>query len=236
MAEALEDSGFQVTSAADSETALRDFYETYPDLIILADVSQGGRDFCHKVRRVSRMPIIVMGEGNTHHRVVMLEMGADIYLVEPVGIKELVAWVFSFLRRRPAVPANEGLKLNPEAKLVEVNGHVANLTSTEFRLFSCLVFNEGSVISFPQLIAQVWGGNASLDNLHFYVRRLRQKLGIGSDGECRLLNYRGEGYCFYNEKRRADFRIYKRSGGDKFLPHESARWEYKRASLPGGVR
>jgi len=89
--------------------------------------------------------------------------------------------------------------LDPKTKQVELEGHATKLTLTEFRLFSCLVFNEGKVVPFSQLIAEAWGGEVSLDTLHFHMRHLKQKLGINSVGPYRLLKYRGEGYCFCGE-------------------------------------
>ena len=71
------------------------------------------------------------------------------------------------------------------------------LTSTEFRLLSCLRLNEGSLVPYPQLMAEVWGDReVSRDCLKFYVRRLRQKLGraLGSAGF--ILNHSGVGYRF----------------------------------------
>jgi DNA-binding response OmpR family regulator len=62
-------------------------------------------------------------------------------------------------------------------------------------LASCLALNEGQVVSHRQLISEVWGGKAvSHDTLHFYVRRLKQKLSDGS-----IFGLRGVGYYFRAE-------------------------------------
>ena len=57
-----------------------------------------------------------------------------------------------------------------------------------------IYLNEG--VSYPKLISEVWGKEASIEMLHLYVRHLKHKLGIDSVGPYRVLNDRGEGYCF----------------------------------------
>ena len=44
--------------------------------------------------------------------------------------------------------------------------------------------------------AEVWGKEVSIEMLHLYIRRPKHKLGIESVGPYRVLNDRGEGYCF----------------------------------------
>ena len=193
MIPALESAGFQVASAEDSEAGLRTLYQICPDTIILAD-SPEGQKLCSRIRDFSNAPIIVLGKGDELAKVKMLEIGADVYLTKPVSSEELVVRVHSLLRRYKKPKRNP--RLDPETNRVELGGYITELTATEFRLFSCLVLNEGKVIPYPQLISEVWGKQVSVDNLHLYVRYLKQKLGIDSAGPYRLLNYRGEGYCF----------------------------------------
>lgn len=195
--ETLQKAGFQVIVAHNSDIALRNLYQIHPDLIVMANDSAESRELCSKIRAFSRLPIIVIGRGGELARAIMLEMGADMYLTEPVTPPELVARVHALLRRyRKPPPGSEGLRFDPDNSRVEVDGNGVDLTPTEFRLLSCLVFNRGKVVSLPHLAGDVWGSSISLDTLHSYMRRLKQKLGISPKGPYRLLNYRGEGYCF----------------------------------------
>ena len=60
-------------------------------------------------------------------------------------------------------------------------------------LMAMLVLNAGALVDYSHLISEVWGGKeVSLDNLHFYMRRLRQKLNGLS--RCLIVNCHGIGY------------------------------------------
>jgi DNA-binding response OmpR family regulator len=111
----------------------------------------------------------------------------------------MFTWVRSLLRRYKGVkPANPNF--DPQTNRVELGGRVFNLTPTEFRLFSCLALNQGKVVPYSELIADVWGRKISPDTIHLYIRRLKQRLGIDSVGPYRLLKYRGQGCCFAEDK------------------------------------
>ena len=59
-----------------------------------------GKDVCRLVRASSNVPIIVLtARGDEIDRVVLLELGADDYLVKPFGFRELVARIGAVTRR-----------------------------------------------------------------------------------------------------------------------------------------
>jgi len=194
VASALEGAGFQVTGAADGYQGLSSIYESRPDLVIMAEQLPGviGKELCSRLRQVSYVPIIVLGkrqEGSDE--VQMLEAGADAYMSKPPDTVELVARVRSLLRRRSGA-AGGGAEEDLSRR-----GNGDDFTSTEFRLLSCLILNEGRLVCHPQLIAEVWGGKpVSMDCLKFYVRRLRQKLSAVLSRPGYILNHRGVGYRF----------------------------------------
>jgi len=195
LASILKKAGFQVVSAEDSETGVRKLYQMSPDTVIMADDPAEGQKWCSHFRDIANIPIAVLGQGDEIARTMRLEVGADVYLSNAVSPAELVARVNSLLRRYKK--QNRGhISLDPEAGRVALGGRSVNLTGTEFRLLSCLVLNEGKVVPYSQLIAEVWDGQVSTDTLHLYIRRLKERLGTDPAGPYRLLNYRGEGYCF----------------------------------------
>jgi DNA-binding response OmpR family regulator len=183
-----------VIGVADGYQGLSRIYENRPDLVIMAEQAPGvmGKELCSRLRQVSYLPIIVLGSGQeATDEVSMLEAGADAYMSRPPDTVELVARVRSLLRRRngPAGGGGEG-----DLSRREKGG---DLTSTEFRLLSCLMLNEGGLVSHRQLIAEVWASKpVSVDCLKFYVRRLRQKLSAVLSRPGYILNRRGVGYCF----------------------------------------
>jgi DNA-binding response OmpR family regulator len=189
----LEEAGYSVARAANALEGLKQIYEAYPDLIIMARELPmvNGEDSCVRVRQASYLPIIVLG--GQEEATEILECGADAYMTKPLDVYELVARVRALLRRKRKQEPPKGnpkLQIN---KLLGKNGGSDGLTPTEYRLASCLVLNTGKLVDYSHLISEVWGGKeVSLDNLHFYMRRLRQKLNGLS--RCLIVNCHGIGY------------------------------------------
>ena len=191
----LEEAGFQVIVVKDAEAALRTLYQAHPDLVIMSNDSLEGQEITSRITDSVRIPIIVVGKGDELSTAVMIELGADMYLIEPISPGELVARVHALLRRYRG--ANPGApRLDPENTSVEIGHNVVELTPTEFRLFSFFAMNPGKLVPYNRLIEVVWGGKTTVDTLHTYVRRLKEKLHLGGSGEHRLVSHRGEGYCF----------------------------------------
>jgi DNA-binding response OmpR family regulator len=198
---ALSKVGFDVITAQDSEEGLRQLCQIHPNAVIMADSlpKVDGKELQARIRELCDLPIIVLGrEKEELARAMKMESGADIYLNEGVRHPELIARLHSLLRRYRRRKGNPSL--DAEGNAVKLQGLSAVHTPTEFRLFSCLGLNEGKIMPYSRLISEVWG-QISLENLHPYVRRLKQKLGIGLVDPYRLLNYSGEGYCFVGNKR-----------------------------------
>jgi two-component system response regulator ArlR len=190
---ALEAAGYEVIGSKDALDGLRKLYETSPDLIIMAGGLPmiDGEDACLRIRQASYLPIIVMGSRSEAAE--MLELGADAYMEKPPSLSELVARVHVLLRRKPTLspPTGSAGEEAGDGSQEDGNGH-NGLTSTEFRLASCLMHNRGRLLDYSEIIRGVWGGKkVSLDTLHFYMRRLRQKLAGGG-----ISMFRGVGYCF----------------------------------------
>jgi len=189
----LEEAGYKVVMAGDGLDGLKKLYEAYPDLIILAKELPmvDGEDSYLRIRQASYLPIIVVG--NQEEAAETLELGADAYMTKPPSLSELVARVRALLRRKPKDdPPVDSLKLEIEKHLDNGGDGSNGLTPTEFRLASCLLLNEGKLLGYPQLISEVWGGKeVSVDTLHCYIRRLRQKL-----ANVDIFGLRGVGYCF----------------------------------------
>jgi len=154
-----------------------------------------GEDPCLRIRQASYLPIIVLG--SDEQAAEMLELGADAYMTKPPSLSELVARVRALLRRKPRNdPPRDNLKLEIENTLTKGGNGSNGLTPTEFRLASCLILNKDRLLGYPRLISEVWGGKeVSLDTLHFYMRRLRQKLGNGG-----ISMVRGVGYCYKGDQ------------------------------------
>ncbi|MFH1564102.1 MAG: HD domain-containing phosphohydrolase [Nitrospirota bacterium] len=101
----LELEGFGAITAQTGEDALQKIYESPPDLIIteilLPDIN--GYELCKRLSRETRsshIPIItITTNSDIGEEIKVLESGADIYMVKPFNLRELVARVKALLRR-----------------------------------------------------------------------------------------------------------------------------------------
>src|SRR5437762_13269007 len=98
----LSSQGYQVRVAAEGETALSNFTEWRPELVItdLYMPRMDGVELCRRIRAVSAVPIIVLSvKGEERTKVEALDSGADDYVTKPFGTDELIARVRASLRR-----------------------------------------------------------------------------------------------------------------------------------------
>jgi two-component system, OmpR family, response regulator len=110
MIEYLENHHMYATSAAMRQEMLRQLAASKPDLIVLDTrrCQTDGIDLLREVRSASGIPLIVVGRDQPDgtDRVIALDLGADDYITDPIGLRELVARIRAVLRRgegrRPA--------------------------------------------------------------------------------------------------------------------------------------
>src|SRR3954469_828167 len=103
----LSSQGYDVRTAAEGESALANFKEWSPELVItdLYMPHMDGVELCRRIRELSSVPIIVLSvKGEERSKVEALDSGADDYVTKPFGIDELMARVRAALRRGGASP------------------------------------------------------------------------------------------------------------------------------------
>jgi DNA-binding response OmpR family regulator len=197
-----------VLAAADGEAGLKLFYDENPDVVVLDVVMPGrsGLDVLREIRRVSDVPVILLtARGEEIDQVKGLEVGADEYLVKPIGHLALLAHVRAVLRRaRAPLPVNTA----PDFAAGELSVHFANhrvtragepvkLTSYEYKVLYHLVRNAGRLVTRDALLDRVWGEDygATADYLKVFVSRVRRKL-ERPGGPRYIETERGIGYRF----------------------------------------
>jgi DNA-binding response OmpR family regulator len=105
----LQHSGFRIVNVVGSKQALAEIDRSAPDLILMRENSRrlNGDELCIRIRELSDVPIIVIGQEQEEAAgVEFLEMGADAYLPSPLRLRELLARVRSLLRRARPSSAN----------------------------------------------------------------------------------------------------------------------------------
>jgi DNA-binding response OmpR family regulator len=106
----LQHSGFQIVNAAGSRQALAEISRSSPALILMRENCHrlNGDELCVRIRELSDVPIIVLGQEEEEAAgVAFLEMGADVYLPSPLRFRELLARVRSLLRRTRSLAEHE---------------------------------------------------------------------------------------------------------------------------------
>src|SRR3546814_849018 len=109
----LRQEGFDARICTRGDTALSEFRDYRPDVVLLDLMLPGkdGIDVCKQIRAESGVPIVMLtAKGDTVDVVVGLESGADDYVVKPFKPKELIARIRARVRRAEA-PGAEGLTI-----------------------------------------------------------------------------------------------------------------------------
>lgn len=201
--------GAQVVTAANGAEGLRRFYATQPDLVVLdlGMPEMDGWTACRSMRQMTDVPIIILtARGDSEDVVRGYDIGADDYIVKPFSVDVLVAHARGVLRRAAMTPTatktvafeDAWLTIDLEEHSVIVDGQPIKLTATEFRLLAYLVQNRNRVLTFQQILTNVWGWTYQ-DEHHqarLYVCRLRQKIERDSREPRYILTEYGVGYRF----------------------------------------
>ena len=171
--------------------------------MVLPDLD--GREVCRRLRERSAVPIIVLtARDDEIERVLLLETGADDYVLKPFEPRELVARVRSILRRR------ENAALNVAERIAEFAGWQFNLgnntltapsgaeqvlSTSESELLKVFVSNPNRILQREQLM-----GTRDLSptdrSIDVRISRLRRKLEPDSDSPAFIKTVYGAGYLF----------------------------------------
>jgi DNA-binding response OmpR family regulator len=199
--------GCDVTGAADGREGLRVFHAGQPDLVVL-DIglpTLDGWQVLERIRDMSDVPVLMLtAHGQESDKVRGLNSGADDYLTKPFGNNELAARVHALLRR-PRSERQESDVYDDGRLLVKFGSHevsmdgtLADLTPTEFRLLAALVRRPGQTLSAEQLLEMAWNDPFSVgpERVKFAVMRLRRKLGQAASATHPIEAVRGFGYRY----------------------------------------
>ncbi len=155
--------GFQVSVAMDGESGLNLALDKNPDLVLLDLMLPkiDGYNVCREIRAAERdMPIIMLTANGQEDQIVhSLNSGADDYVTKPFGIRELVARVNAFLRRKPLIE-NElkfvDFVLDKKSRKLTKQGREISLTPKEFSLLLLFIAREGTSLTRETILNHVW--------------------------------------------------------------------------------
>jgi DNA-binding response OmpR family regulator len=172
--------------------------------VMLPDID--GFEVCRTVRTRGQTPILMLtARGEELDRIVGLEIGADDYLPKPFSPRELQARIRAILRRaRVAVQAQPKsqrfgrLQIDPESRMVRIDGEERALTSYQFDLLAALADNAGRVLNRERLMDLVKGEELEAfdRSIDVHISRIRSAIEDDPKHPRRIITVRGAGYVF----------------------------------------
>jgi two-component system response regulator MtrA len=200
----LRQEGFETTWCASGDAALEVFRSAQFDLVLL-DLMLPGLDgvaVCRRIRADSGVPIVMLtAKSDTGDVVDGLEAGADDYIAKPFKPRELVARVWTRLRRPPAESETDMIRVGDVT--IDVSAHEVKrgsdpiaLTPLEFDLLLALARRPHQVFTREKLLEQVWGYRHAADTrlVNVHIQRLRSKIEQDPERPELVLTVRGIGY------------------------------------------
>lgn len=182
----LERNGFEAVHVVTGRSALAAMMGIDLVLLDLGLPDLDGAEVCRRLRDLSSVPIIVVSARSEEvDRVLLLEMGADDYVVKPFGLRELIARIRAVSRRSgisdntPQQLISGDLMVDLRAHEVTISGESIDLTPKEFDLLAYLASDPGAAHSRRTILEEVWDANwyGSAKTLDVHVASLRRKLG-----------------------------------------------------------
>ncbi|HXI22169.1 MAG TPA: response regulator transcription factor [Gemmatimonadales bacterium] len=202
LATALEVEGYEVLQAATGPQGLDQAIREAPDLIVLDLMLPllSGYEVLRRLRQQHcRTPVLILtARGEEADKVQGFRLGADDYVVKPVGVLEFLARVEARLRRDPFQAAGVyrigGLEIDPDRRTVAVEGADVALSPLEFDLLRALAGRHGHFVTRAELLREVWGYRSDVESrtVDTHIAKLRAKLDRGA--ESRIVTVRKKGY------------------------------------------
>ncbi|MCC2280440.1 response regulator transcription factor [Streptomyces sp. ET3-23] len=166
--------------------ALREHADADVVLLNLDLPDVDGLEVCRSIAISRNTPTLaITANGSELDCVLALQAGADDYLVQPYGFRELLARVDAVMRRaRPAsaFPARADLGplvIDQATRTVLLHGHPLPLTRKEFDLLQLLASPPGEVVTRRRILQQIWHDTdiSRSRTIDTHVNSLRRKLG-----------------------------------------------------------
>jgi DNA-binding response OmpR family regulator len=194
----LEQEGFQTVLAAEGRAGFEQALMLQPDLVLvdLRLPGMSGVEICKQLRgsRVTTPIVVLSAVGDEIDKVLLLEIGADDYIVKPFGARELVARIRAVLRRSTA-----GSRKVLHVGEIEVDlEREIRLTPAEYNLLAFFLNNPDRPLTREMILNSVWGYNfaSNTRTVDAHILKLRQKLEVDPNVPRHFLTVHAVGYRF----------------------------------------
>ncbi len=211
----LEVEGYKVECITDGNDGLAWLEQHDPDLIVLDLMLPGLNGFevlrRYRARGGAAAVLILSARDQEVDKVQGFRIGADEYVVKPVGVLEFLARVEAILRRlssaargssdaaaRIAHHCFSDVVVDLRTRTVTRGGKTVELSPMEFDFLAFLIDSGGDIVSRETLMRQVWRYSLGVTSrtVDQHVARLRNKLEPDPAQPRHLITVRKAGYRF----------------------------------------
>jgi DNA-binding response OmpR family regulator len=201
----LERENFLPLLAADGKSGLEKAISLKPQLMLvdLRLPEMSGVEVCKRLRadRIQTPIIVLSAIGDEVDKVLLLEVGADDYIVKPFGTRELLARIRALLRRTTAetkIIRFADTEVDLDRRAISRQGADVKLTPAEFKLLVFFLHNPDRPLTRDVILNSVWGYESypNTRTVDAHVVRLRQKLEPDPNLPRHFLTVHGVGYRF----------------------------------------
>jgi DNA-binding response OmpR family regulator len=200
----LMQAGFDISTAADGESALQVFQRDSPGLVLL-DINMpapNGLEVCREIRSRSLVPIMILTVRDLEDDLVAaFDSGADDYVRKPFSPRALLARVRALIRRSEPFesgPLSFGnLRLDPNQHTLQLGAaEPIRLTPLEMKALQLLMITPGRTVTVEKLLIHLWGRATARERrtLKQLIYRLRNKIEIDASVPQLLQTTPGAGY------------------------------------------
>ena len=206
---------YEVLTAAAAAEGLSVAAGHCPDCVLL-DLGLPDRDGIEVIKELrawSSVPIVILSARSAEaDKAEALDAGADDYLVKPFGTVELLARIRTSLRH--AYTSAENARIDPEGiytirdlsvdmkrHRVCLKGEDVSLTPIEFRIVEYLAKNAGRVMTYKNIMRELWGPYTGSSNklLRVHMANVRRKIEPDPNAPCYIFTETGVGYRMAEE-------------------------------------
>ncbi|MEL6979707.1 MAG: response regulator transcription factor [Pseudomonadota bacterium] len=200
----LSQEGFNVYTTDLGEEGV-DLGKLYDYDLIVLDITlpdMSGFDVLKQLRvaKIATPILILSGLGQTENKVRGFGFGADDYMTKPFNKDEFIARIHAIIRRSKghsqSVISTGKIKVNLDAKTVEVDGRRVHLTGKEYQMLELLSLRKGTTLTKEMFLNHLYGGldEPELKIIDVFICKLRKKLSAATEGENYIETVWGRGY------------------------------------------